>query len=184
MGAFLDHRLQSQESVFIIGMMAVGKSTIGRLLAEKLGYGFYDTDDLIRDRCGCDIPWIFDVEGEAGFRNREQQVIEEYTKLPSVVLATGGGAVVRDANRQVLSKRGRVVYLYSDIDTLVARAAQSNSRPLLANHDLRPRLTQLIKDRGPLYSQIADLCVESMAAHPQKTVRAVLKRWRGERVCG
>ncbi len=177
----METRLQSRESIFIIGMMAVGKTTIGKLLADALNYAFYDTDDVIRERCGADIPWIFDVEGEQGFRNREQQVIEEFTQMPCVVLATGGGAVIREPNRKALSLRGRVVYLYADLDTLVARASTGNQRPMLANHDLKSRLTQLMSDRGPLYSQVADICMESGSANPQTTAKQLLQRLNGGR---
>jgi len=171
----MESMLQNQESVFLIGMMAVGKTTIGKLLADALGYTFYDTDDVIRERSGADIPWIFDVEGEDGFRNREQNVIEELTHLPSIVLATGGGAVLREANRRTLSMRGRVVYLFADVDTIVARASQNNNRPMLAGRDLASRVTQLMNDRGPLYSQISDIRVESTACRAQETVRTLLK---------
>ena len=177
----VESRLQGQESVFLIGMMAVGKTTIGRLLAEALGYTFYDTDDVIRERSGADIPWIFDVEGEQGFRNREQTVVEELTRMPSIVLATGGGAVLREANRKALSLRGRVVYLFADSDTIVARASQNNHRPMLANHDLAPRVTQLMAERGPLYSQIADIRIKSAACPAQDTVRKLLDKLHGER---
>jgi len=170
--------LQSQESVFLIGMMAVGKTTIGKLLADALGYTFYDTDDVIRERSGADIPWIFDVEGEDGFRNREQNVIDELTRLPSIVLATGGGAVLREANRRALSMRGRVVYLIADVDTIVTRASHNNNRPMLEGHDLGARVTQLVADRHPLYSQVADIRVESTACRAQETVLTLTKKLR------
>ena len=161
--------------------MAVGKTTIGKLLAKKLKYGFYDTDEVIRERSGADIPWIFDVEGEHGFRNREQQVVEEFTRKPRVVLATGGGAVVRAANRDALSARGLVVYLYADLDTLVARASVGNQRPMLANGDIKERLTELLSERGPLYSRIADVRIESGASPPHSTVAELLGILRGRR---
>ena len=181
MGALLESRLQNQESIFLVGMMAVGKTTIGKLLAGELNYSFYDTDDVIRERSGADIPWIFDVEGEQGFRNREQQVIEEFTQMPSVVLATGGGAVVREANRKALSVRGLVVYLYADLDTLAQRASTGNQRPMLVNHNLKERLAELITERGPLYSEIADICIESVSSHPQNTVRQLMRQLHGGR---
>lgn len=156
--------------------MAVGKTTIGKLLAAELNYAFYDTDDVIRERAGADIPWIFDVEGEKGFRDREQQVIDEFTQTPSVVLATGGGAVARESNRKALSARGLVVYLYADLDTLIARASTGNQRPMLVNHNLKERLTELITERGPLYSEIADIRIESASSHPQNTVRQLLRQ--------
>lgn len=162
-----------------MGMMAVGKTTIGKLLAQALNYAFYDTDDVICERSGADIPWIFDVEGEKGFRDREQQVIEEFTCKPSVVLATGGGAIVRESNRKVLAARGLVVYLFADLDTLAKRASIGNQRPMLANHDVKGRLTDLLAVRGPMYSEIADIRIESISSHPQKTVRELLRELRG-----
>lgn len=164
-----------------MGMMAVGKTTIGKLLAGELNYSFYDSDDVICERSGADIPWIFDVEGEQGFRYREQQVIEEFTQKPSIVLATGGGAVVREANRKALAARGLVVYLYADLDTLVRRASIGNQRPMLVHHNLRERLAELLAERGPLYSEIADMRIESASAHPQNTVRELLRGLRGGR---
>ena len=159
----------------MVGMMAVGKTTIGKLLAEQLGYAFYDTDEVIKERSGADIPWIFDVEGEEGFRKREQQVIEELTRKPALVLATGGGAVVRATNRRALAARGRVVYLYANIRVLVARASANNQRPMLASQDMGLRLTQLLEERGPLYSEIADIRMESGSASAQNTVQLLLE---------
>ena len=175
----MDSRLQHQESIFLIGMMAVGKTTTGKLLAEALDYTFYDTDEVICKRSGADIPWIFDVEGERGFRNREQAVVDELSQLPCIVLATGGGAVLREANRKALSTRGRVVYLFADADTIVARASQNNHRPMLANHDLSQRIRQLMVERGPLYSQVADIRIESSACRAHDTVQVLLNRLRG-----
>ena len=181
MATLLESRLQNQESIFLVGMMAVGKTTIGKLLAEELSYSFYDTDDVIRKRSGADIPWIFEVEGEKGFRDREQQVIEEFTQKPSVVLATGGGAIVRESNRKVLAARGFVVYLFADLDTLATRASIGDQRPMLANRDLKGRLADLIAERGPMYSEVADIRIESASSHPQKTVRELLRELFGGR---
>ncbi len=161
-------------------MMAVGKTTIGKLLAEQLGYAFHDTDKVIRERCGADIPWIFDVEGEQGFRDREQRVIEELTRLPSVVLATGGGVVMRAANRAALSLRGRVVYLYADLDTLVSRVCAGHQRPMLQGHDPRARLARLLCERAPLYEQVADVCVHSASCGPQSAVTQLLGKLHDE----
>lgn len=159
----------------MVGMMAVGKTTVGKMLAEHLGYAFYDTDEVIRERSGADIPWIFDVEGERGFRDREQLVIEELTKIPSIVLATGGGAVVRTENRRALASRGRVIYLFANLEVLIARASMNNQRPMLANHDVGTRLSELLQERGPLYSQIADIRVECGSAGAQNTVKHLLR---------
>lgn len=165
----------NQESIFLVGMMAVGKTTVGKMVAEHLGYTFYDTDDVIKERSGADIPWIFDVEGEQGFRDREQQVIEDLTKMRSIVLATGGGAVIRAENRRALASRGRVIYLFASLDVLIARASMNSQRPLLASHDVGERLCKLLRERGPLYSQIADICVESGSAGAQNTVKNLLR---------
>ena len=111
----------SKQNLILVGLMAVGKSTVGRMLAQQRGYSFYDTDHVIEDRAGADIPWIFDVEGEPGFRDRETQVLDELTQLDGVVIATGGGAVLRECNRKMLGSRGCVVHLDSPLDRLLER---------------------------------------------------------------
>ena len=136
--------------------MAVGKSTIGRLLADSLGREFFDSDHVIEERAGAPIAWIFDVEGESGFRDREQAVIDELTQKEGIVLATGGGAVLRPANRSMLAGRGCVVHLDSSVDRLVERTCRDRKRPILQAGDRRETLNRLLEDRSPLYAEIAD----------------------------
>ena len=145
------------QNVFLVGLMAVGKSTVGRCLAQDLGLEFYDTDEVLEERAGAAVAWIFDVEGEVGFRDREQQVIEELTAKSGVVLATGGGAVLRAANRQNLAARGVVVHLDSPLERLVERTARDKKRPLLQGGDARETLARLQRERAPLYAEIARL---------------------------
>ena len=127
------------QSVFLIGPMGAGKSTIGRLLSQELKFEFYDSDKVIEDRCGADIPWIFDKEGEAGFREREESVIDELTQQKGIVLSTGGGAVLRAENRQHLASRGTVIYLCTSVEQQLARTARSRSKGARARKHLAAR---------------------------------------------
>ena len=154
-------------NVFLIGMMASGKSTVGRHLARTLGLDFIDSDSVIEDRAGADIPWIFDIEGEEKFRDREERVIEEVTRRQGVVVATGGGVVLREANRRRLCERGTVVYLNAPFESLVARAQGNARRPLLAGEDARERLAELMDERGELYAQTADIEIQADERSPR-----------------
>jgi shikimate kinase len=142
-------------NVFLIGLMAVGKSTVGRLLSDELGLPFFDTDRVVEEKAGADIAWIFDMEGEVGFRERECQAVDELTQRDGVVLATGGGVVLREENRRNLSARGIVVFLDSPIDRLVERTRRDKRRPLLRQGDARATRTPA-QERAPLYVSIAD----------------------------
>ena len=135
--------------------MGVGKSTIGRLLAQATKRQFKDTDQVIEERCGADIPWIFDIEGEDGFRNRESAVLRDLIGEPGLVLATGGGIVTREENRELLKQNGRVVYLTASIEQLVKRTRKDRKRPLLQVDDPRAKIVELIKARGPWYEEVA-----------------------------
>lgn len=152
-------------NVILIGPMGAGKSTIGRQLAQILNYEFVDSDHEIEARTGADIPWIFDVEGEEGFRRREETVIDELTQRDGVVLATGGGAVTREANRRVISARGIVIYLKTSIEQQLARTAKDRKRPLLQHAEPRKVLTELMKVREPMYLEVADHVVETDASN-------------------
>lgn len=142
-------------------MMGAGKTTIGRVLARKLGRRFVDADEEIEGRCGVKIPVIFEIEGEAGFRARERAVIAELTAQPGIVLATGGGAVLDEANRRALSERGTVVYLCADPADLHRRLRNDRNRPLLMTADPLKRLEELYRQRDPLYRGVADIVVET-----------------------
>ncbi|MDE0660007.1 MAG: shikimate kinase AroK [Gammaproteobacteria bacterium] len=156
-------------NVYLVGMMAVGKTTVGRHLASRLGFIFHDTDQVIESRAGADISWIFELEGEERFRDREQQVIEELTLSEGVVLATGGGAVLRDENRALLRDRGIVVYLHSDVELIVERTRRDRRRPLLQVQDVRERIETLTAERGPLYESVAHLTI-TVDRRPPKAI--------------
>jgi shikimate kinase len=149
-------RDRKSRNVFLIGLMAVGKTTVGRFLAEELGMSFFDTDRVVEENAGADIAWIFDVEGEAGFREREAHVVDDLTAREGVVLATGGGVVLREENRRHLAERGTVVFLDSPIDRLVERTRRDRRRPLLQRGDARATFERLATERAPLYASIAD----------------------------
>jgi shikimate kinase len=144
------------QNIFLVGLMAVGKSTVGRQLADALSRPFFDADHEIERRAGAEISWIFDVEGEAGFREREASVIDELTQREGIVLATGGGAILREDNRRHLASRGLVVYLDSPIEKLVARTRRDSKRPLLQGGDPGKILRELKATRGPLYAEVSD----------------------------
>ena len=168
----------SQQNIFLVGLMAVGKSTVGKLLAESLHMPFYDSDHEIEARAGAEVSWIFDVEGEQGFRDREEQVIEELTQLSGVVLATGGGVVKSERNRQWLASRGLVLHLDCPLEKLLIRTAKEKKRPLLMGDDREEVLANLLAERGPLYAEIADYRFVSNETSPKQMVGRILKTLR------
>jgi shikimate kinase len=161
--------------IFLVGPMGAGKSTIGKYLAQHLKLRFADTDAEIEARTGADIPWIFDVEGEAGFREREQQVVEEMTLWDDVVLATGGGVVIRPENRQALAGRGYVVYLYATVEEQVRRTRRDRRRPLLQKGDPEEVLRSLMAIREPLYREIADHIIETDGCSPRTVAQRLMQ---------
>jgi len=164
------------QNIFLVGLMAVGKTTVGRLLADALGVPFYDSDAEIEARAGAEISWIFDVEGEEGFRDREEHVIDELTQKQGVVLATGGGAVKRQANRDHLAARGVVVHLDCPLERLLARTSKDKKRPLLQGPGRENTLAKLMCERGPLYREIADYRFVSDDQSAKALARQILKR--------
>ena len=156
--------------------MGAGKSTIGRLLAKELHLPFKDSDKEIEVRTGANIPWIFDKEGEPGFRDRETAMIVELCHENGIVLATGGGAVMRPENRQALRNGGRVVYLHASIEQQLARTSRDRNRPLLRNANPEKILRDLLAVRDPLYREIADLVVETDERPPRMVVLDILER--------
>lgn len=153
--------MRHPQNLFLIGPMGAGKSAVGRQLAKMLHLTFVDSDDEIEARTGVDIPFIFEKEGEEGFRTREAKVIDDLSQRDSIVLATGGGAVVNAQNRNFLGARGFVIYLFTSVDQQVTRTQRGRERPLLANGDSREILEDLMAFRDPLYREIADLTVET-----------------------
>jgi shikimate kinase len=154
--------MAEKRNIFLVGPMGAGKSTIGRELADKLHLEFYDSDQEIEKRTGADIAWVFDLEGEEGFRKREETVIDELSEMQGIVLATGGGSVISSQIRNRLSARGIVVYLETTIDKQVARTQRDRRRPLLqTSEEPRTVLERLAVERNPLYEEIADVIVQT-----------------------
>lgn len=165
-----DRSAADARGVFLIGMMGAGKTSVGRLLAQRLGRRFVDADQEIEARCGVSIPVIFEIEGEAGFRQRERAMIDELTRLPGIVLATGGGAVLAPESRDRLRSRGRVVYLRASAEDIWQRTRRDRGRPLLATADPRGRIAELLAQREPLYAQTAHLVFDSSQDSLKSTV--------------
>jgi shikimate kinase len=156
--------------------MGSGKSTIGQLLARRLGLTFLDSDKEIERRTGVDIPTIFDIEGEAGFRTRERKVIDELSRREGIVLATGGGAVTSAENRKTLASRGTVVYLDTSVEQQLARTSRDRNRPLLQTSDRRARLEALLSERGPLYRSLADIIIDTDGQTAKAVTRQLADR--------
>jgi shikimate kinase len=167
-------------SVYLVGMMGAGKSTVGRLLARRLKLRFLDCDDEIERRCGVKVPLIFEIEGEAGFRARESEVLAELTALKGIVLATGGGAVLAADNRRCLAAHGTVIYLRARPEDLYGRVRHDRNRPLLASADPLRRLRELHAERDPLYASVADLVIDTGRQTVQALARELVARL-GER---
>jgi len=153
--------MKHPRNIFLVGPMGAGKSAVGRHLARSSHLTFVDSDDEVESRTGVDIAFIFEKEGEAGFRKRETAAIDDLTRMDNVVLATGGGAIVSADNRSHLGGRGYVVYLYTTVDQQVSRTKKGRERPLLENGNRREILEELLVQRDPLYREIADLVVET-----------------------
>ncbi|SDA11340.1 shikimate kinase [Nitrosospira sp. Nsp11] len=152
---------ETRGNIFLVGMMGAGKTTVGRLLANFLEKKFHDSDREIQKRTGVSIPLIFEIEGEAGFRKRETEMLSELVKTGNIVLATGGGAVLSAENREMLKRSGTVIYLRATIDDLWRRTRHDKNRPLLQTQDPRTKLTELYAQRDPLYRETAHIIVES-----------------------
>lgn len=161
-------------SVFLVGPMGAGKTTIGKLLAKQLGRPFVDSDWYIESQTGADIAWIFAKEGEAGFRERETRAIDELTQKDQIVLATGGGAVMCAENRAFLRQRGIVVYLNAPVDVQMARTAKDKSRPLLQQPNPKKILQDLYNTRDPLYREVAHIIMPTGHTYPRHMVNQLL----------
>jgi len=164
------------DNVFLVGPMGSGKSAVGRQLAARLGLSFLDSDAEIEALTGVDIPYIFEKEGEAGFRVREREVLDALTARSGVVVATGGGAVLDAATRARLRSRGCVVYLRTSVNQQLARTRRSGHRPLLRNPDPLGTLERLMQARGPLYEETADLVVETDSRKVKSVVDEIERR--------
>jgi shikimate kinase len=169
-------RKSTQQNIFLIGLMGSGKTTIGRQLARACKLKFIDSDAEIVDRTGAEISWIFDIEGEVGFRKREAVVIDELTLGSGIVLATGGGSVLDPENRRALATRGIVVYISASLDRLFKRTSKDQSRPLLNHDNPKEVLRTLQLERDPLYREIADVVIETDHCTVNQAVKQIRKQ--------
>lgn len=168
--------MHNQKNIFLIGLMGTGKTTVGRQLARKLKMEFYDSDRVIEERTGVDIPLIFEKEGEAGFRKREVDIIDELTQKQGIILATGGGAILDAENRNHLINRGTVFYLKSNLKTLIERTSKDKNRPLLQTDEpIESILKHLLDERGPLYEETADYVIETANNSIHGVIQAIIK---------
>lgn len=169
--------MSQYENIYLIGPMGVGKTTVGKQLASKLNCPFYDSDKFVEQKTGVDIATIFEFEGEMGFRTREQKAVESLTRLRGVVLATGGGAILNERNRELLTKNGFVVYLLCSLNRLVDRTRKDKKRPLLKTNNPRKRLEEIIEERDSLYQACADCVVNTGRNSSRMTVNTILKKF-------
>ncbi len=171
-------------NVYLIGPMGVGKSTIGRLLASQLDLPFYDSDREIEFVTGADIPWIFDVEGEKGFRIREARMIDTLTQRKGIILATGGGAILDPNSRHFLHSRGTVVYLRASVAQQLERTGKDKNRPLLQTENPLAKIKELIRIREPLYRETAHLIIDTSRKSPRSVSTDIMRQletlWGGE----
>ena len=170
-------------NIALIGPMGVGKTTIGRLLADRLRLDFLDTDHEIEARTGADIPWIFDVEGEEGFRNRETAVLNDILSRSGQVIATGGGIIMREENRVALLQSALVIYLSASVDRILERTSRDRKRPLLQVSDPRARITELMEMREPLYREASHKIFSADGNRPRQLVSRILKFCESREAC-
>src|ERR1700729_1952199 len=181
MSAMIGGDMQGKRNIFLIGPMGSGKTAVGRHLARLFHYTFHDSDADIEAKTGVDIPFIFEKEGEAGFRIRETESIDRLTRLESIVLATGGGAVIDPANRAALAERGVVVYLVTSVNQQIERTRHARHRPLLHDTDPEQRLKELMGRRAVLYAEIADLTIKTDGRRVQLVAEEIQQELRRTR---
>lgn len=163
-------------NIFLVGLMGSGKTTIGRALAKRLNMQFVDADYEIESRTGASITLIFEIEGEASFRQREADVIRDLTQQQGIVLATGGGAILNEESRRHLREHGTVVYLRASVSSLLQRTSHDRNRPLLQTADPRARIEALMRERAPLYEEVAHITVETGRPNVQTVVQTILSQ--------
>lgn len=170
----------SDRNIYLVGPMGSGKTAVGRELARSLKLPFFDSDTEIERKTGVDVAYIFEREGEAGFRSREREMIRELTGKSGIVLATGGGVVLDERNRARLSDQGTVVYLQTTVEEQLRRTRRSKTRPLLNAPDPRAVLEKLAAERRPLYESIADLTIETTGRRVRQVASAIKKHLGAE----
>jgi len=168
--------MNQASNIFLVGPMGAGKTSVGRQLAKALKRDFFDSDKEIEDRTGVNIPTIFDIEGESGFRSRECQVIDELSQRDNVVLATGGGAILHKDNQKALQSRGIVFYLHASIEQLFQRTYRDRNRPLLQTDNPKQKIAELIEIREPIYRSVSDFVIETDGQTVRKVVDEILSK--------
>ena len=161
-------------NIFIVGPLGSGKSTVGKIISDELFLNFFDTDEEIESRTGASIDWIFDLEGENGFRKRESDILQEMVQKNSIVLSTGGGIILSDENRELLSSRGTVFYLSTPISVQIERTSKDKDRPLLKNGDPGEILTKLHEERKDLYESVSDYYVQTENKSSQQVASEII----------
>lgn len=164
----------SAQNIILVGPMGSGKSTIGQLLASRLNRDFYDSDYYIEEKTGVDIPRIFDIEGEEGFRLRETRALQDLTSHSKLVIATGGGSVMRQQNRELLRQNGFIIFLDTSVNQQMARLKNDKKRPLLQTDNPRARLEKLFAERKPLYQKLADLHIRTDRKFARKVAAEII----------
>ena len=162
--------------IFIVGPMASGKSTIGKILAKTLRIDFIDTDKEIERKAGVDISWIFDVEGEKVFRERERDILKEIIKKKDLVISTGGGIVLLEENRKLMSTKGKIIYLDTPLQIQLKRTINDKTRPLLGKGNKREILKAFKKERDPLYHEIADVTINQTEKKPSQILSEIIDK--------
>ncbi|MEQ1528413.1 MAG: shikimate kinase AroK [Methylococcales bacterium] len=170
--------MTQSENIYLIGLMGAGKTTIGRQLAKSLKLPFYDSDKAIEESTGVDIPTIFEFEGEEGFREREQKMLHQLTQMDGIVLATGGGAILREANRKLLKEKGFIVYLQCSVERILERTRRDTQRPLLKTDNPRQRIEELFLQREPLYLACADFKIDTGVMQSKAVVNHILEAYK------
>ena len=162
-------------NIFIVGPMGSGKTTVGKIVANELFLEFHDTDAKIEESTGVTIDWIFDIEGESGFRKRETLILKEVVALNSIVLATGGGIIIAEENRELLASRGTVFYLHTPLNTQIERTAKDKDRPLLKDKDPEKVLLDLQKTRQAMYEEVADHIIDTENKSGSEVANEIVK---------
>jgi shikimate kinase len=170
--------MKKYENIYLIGLMGAGKTTIGRQLARSLKLPFYDSDKAIEESTGVDIPTIFEYEGEDGFRQRETKMVRQLTAMQGIVLATGGGVILQEDNRKLLTDNGFVVYLQCSLPRLMERTRRDQQRPLLHTKNPRERLEQLLKQREPFYLSCADYQIDTGELSTKVVIREIIREFQ------
>lgn len=165
--------MSQASNIILIGPMGSGKTTIGRQLAKQLHRDFFDSDHEIENKTGANIPLIFELEGEEGFRKRETAMLDCLTLKNNIVLATGGGAILADQNREMLSQRGKIIYLSATLDQLWERTRLDKNRPLLQTDNPRERIASLLEQRDPLYRELADFIIDTGTGNVKTTIKKI-----------